>query len=250
MTLYGSITNTSDTTPRPLVNIAQRLGNPLESDRERSDSLSEQIRVQIPATVVSFDAATQTIVAQPTVREKVVDPATGSIQWVALPQLLDVPVFFLGPKDWVIDFTPQPGDECMIAFCDTNIDSWFESGGIQNFTMRRRHDLSDGVAYVGFRSKPNALPGGTTDGIAIRARDGSGYVKLFNSSLLGTGDTSSFDPSALEFTQAEIAGGGAKIEIKKKIQIEDVGGVPVPVIEPTINFVATAFEFNGVKFTP
>lgn len=250
MTLYGSVSNTSDTTARPLVGIAQRLQNEIESDRERADSNAEQIRVQIPATVVSFDPAKQTIVAQPTIREKVVDPATGSIQWIALPQLLDVPVFFLGPKNWVIDFTPEPGDECMVAFCDTNIDSWFESGGIQNYTMRRRHDLSDGVAYVGFRSRPNAISGGTTDGIAIRAVNGSGYVKLFNSSLLGTGDTSGLDPGLLGFTQAEVSAGGAKTEWKKTIKIEDVGGVPVPVIESTINQIATRFQFNNVDFTP
>lgn len=250
MTLYGSVSNTPDTTARPLVGIAQRLQNEIESDRERADSNAEQIRVQIPATVVSFDPATQTIVAQPNIREKVVDPATGSIQWIALPQLLDVPVYFPGTDEFCFDFTPKPGSECMVVFCDTNIDSWFESGGIQNYTMRRRHDLSDGVAYVGFRSKPNAIPSGTTDGIAIRALDGSGYIRLSNGSLVGAGDSDSFDPALLGFTQAVISGGGASIELSKTIKVEVIGGVPVPTIQPTINFEATRFQFNGIDFSP
>lgn len=251
MVLQGGINNdpSSATTARPLVNIAQRVQNEIETQRERADAEAEQHRGALPATVVSFDPAKQTIVAQPTIREKVVDPATGSVQWVALPLLQDVPAMFPGGAKWCMDFTPQPGDECLLVFADTNIDSWFTSGGIQNFNLRRRHDLSDGFALVGFRSQPKALTN-TTDGIALRATDGSGYVKLFSGSLVGDGDAGSFDPGLLGFTQAEIAGGGAKIEAKKTIKVRIVGGVPVPTIEPTLNFVATRFQFNGLDFTP
>lgn len=47
--------------------------------------------------------------------------------------------------------------EALVFFADHCIDAWYQSGGVQNQLMPRMHDISDGFALVGFRSKPNAL---------------------------------------------------------------------------------------------
>ena len=73
------------------------------------------------------------------------------------PVLSDVPVFFPGSRDSAITWPVSAGDECLLVFADSAIDGWFESGEAEAPASERRHDLSDAFAFVGFRSRPNAL---------------------------------------------------------------------------------------------
>ncbi len=98
----------------------------------------ESLHCALPGTVVSFDAETQTAVIQPVVR-------TGSD--VDLPLLRDVPVFM------PVSFEIQEGDACLVIFADRDIDAWFETGGTEVPPSGRMHSLSDGFAFVGFRTR-------------------------------------------------------------------------------------------------
>ena len=49
------------------------------------------------------------------------------------------------------------GDECLVIFADFPIDAWLNDGEAKASISVRCHDLSDAFAFVGFRSKPNAL---------------------------------------------------------------------------------------------
>ena len=100
----------------------------------------ESLHCALPGTVVSFDAETQTAVIQPAVR-------TGSD--VDLPLLRDVPVFM------PVSFEIQEGDACLVIFADRDIDSWFETGEAEVPPSGRMHSLSDGFAFVGFRTRGN-----------------------------------------------------------------------------------------------
>ncbi len=75
------------------------------------------------------------------------DSLDGDMQ--GLPQL-ECPVFMPGGYRVPV----QPGDECLIIFGDTAVDSWWASGGVQSPSSLRRHSLSDGFALVGFFSRP------------------------------------------------------------------------------------------------
>ncbi len=90
----------------------------------------------LPGTVVSFDAERQTAEVQPAVK-------LGSMNY---PVLSDVPVFMPMP------FEVNPGDVCLVIFADADIDAWLESGGPQEPKSARKHSLSDGFAFVGFRT--------------------------------------------------------------------------------------------------
>lgn len=112
----------------------------------QQDALLEMLRVSMPGTIVSYDPAKRTATVQPGVRDwKRPDKP---------PLLVDVPVFFFGKYTVNV----SPGDECLVVFADTSIDVWLEQGGVASPVSARRHDLSDGFAFVGFRSKASTRP--------------------------------------------------------------------------------------------
>ena len=70
------------------------------------------------------------------------------------PILTDVPVFM------PVSFEIHPGDACLVIFSDVDIDNWFETGEASAPNSPRRHSLSDGFAFVGFRVPENQENGG------------------------------------------------------------------------------------------
>ena len=63
-----------------------------------------------------------------------------------LPLLADVPVFM------PVTFEVNPGDACLVVFADIDIDAFLETGEASVPRSARRHALSDGFAFVGFRT--------------------------------------------------------------------------------------------------
>ena len=107
---------------------------------EEREALKQEIfhslHCALPGNVVSFDPDTQTASIQPAVK-------FGSIPY---PVLTDVPVFMPVP------FEVNPGDGCLVIFSDVDIDTWFETGEVSEPNSPRRHSLSDGFAFVGFKA--------------------------------------------------------------------------------------------------
>ena len=93
----------------------------------------------LPGKVVSYDAVRQTAEIRPAVK-------MGSLSF---PLLADVPVFMPVP------FEVHPGDACLVVFADIDIDAWFDTGEASVPRSARRHSLSDGFAFVGWRTSPN-----------------------------------------------------------------------------------------------
>ena len=94
----------------------------------------------LPGIVVSFDVVKQTAEIQPAVK-------VGSMNY---PMLSDVPVFM------PIPFEVHAGDACLVVFSDVDIDAWFASGQPEIPGSGRKHSLSDGFAFVGFRTGGSA----------------------------------------------------------------------------------------------
>ena len=118
---------------------------------EEREALKQEIfaslHCALPGTVVSFNPETQTAEIQPAVK-------LGSM---TLPVLPDVPVFFPGSRDSAITWPVSVGDECLVILADVDIDAWFDTGEPSVPRSARKHSLSDAFAFVGFRSRPNAL---------------------------------------------------------------------------------------------
>ena len=98
----------------------------------KQDILSS-LHCALPGTVESFDPEKQTAGVRP----------AGN----ALPLLYDVPVFMPVP------FEVNPGDACLVIFADREIDAWLEGG--EEKPSGRMHSLSDGFAFVGWRTCPD-----------------------------------------------------------------------------------------------
>ncbi|MBW1812136.1 MAG: hypothetical protein JRJ39_00310 [Deltaproteobacteria bacterium] len=102
-------------------------------------------------TVQAFDAVTQTATISVNYKRKV-----GEL-FVEYPLLLDCPVVILSGGGGYLTFPVATGDTCIVLFCDRDIDAWFDSGQILAPNSDRIHDLSDGIALVGIRSKLNLI---------------------------------------------------------------------------------------------
>ena len=117
---------------------------------EEREALKQEIfaslHCALPGTVISFDEERQTVEVQPAVK-------MGSMLF---PLLSDVPVFMPVP------FEVHPGDACLVVFADADIDGWFETGEPQETKSARKHSLSDGFAFVGWKvgGESNAAPTG------------------------------------------------------------------------------------------
>ena len=106
---------------------------------EEREALKQEIfhslHCALPGNIISFDPETQTASIQPAVK-------FGTIPY---PVLTDVPVFMPVP------FEIHPGDACLVVFSDVDIDNWFKTGEASALHSPRRHSLSDGFAFVGFK---------------------------------------------------------------------------------------------------
>ena len=98
---------------------------------------------------MSFDAESQTAVIQPAVSRVIPSVVEGSPSSISLPLLRDVPVFM------PVSFEVNPGDACLVIFADCDIDAWFETGEAEVPASNRMHSLSDGFAFVGFKTRGN-----------------------------------------------------------------------------------------------
>ena len=72
--------------------------------------------------------------------------------------------------------TPVPGDECLVVFADRCINSWWYQGGVQPPEEIRFHDLSDGFAFVGFRSLPRSFT--VAPQPRLTSLDGETYIEM------------------------------------------------------------------------
>ena len=90
----------------------------------------------LPGNILSFDPETQTAEIRPAVR-------AGSVNY---PILSQVPVFMPVP------FDISPGDPCLVIFADIDISAWLQTGEAAVPGSARRHSLSDGFAFVGWKA--------------------------------------------------------------------------------------------------
>lgn len=110
-------------------------------------------------TIKSFDAGLQTAQIQISVLRQVPNLSSQPPVYEAktYPLLLDCPVFVPAGGSGYLTFPITQGDPCLVLFNDRDLDTWFATGGTALPNSARAHDLSDGLAIVGFRNKANAL---------------------------------------------------------------------------------------------
>jgi hypothetical protein len=148
------------------------------------------LRAATVGRVVSFDAAKQTCVVQPLIQELVLlpppsnpqNPSPGVTQNIPTPVTIapiqDVPIFMLRVPGWSITLPVTAGAECLLIHPDNCIDAWWQNSGIQPPVDRRRHDLSDAIAFFGPWSQPKVLSNYSVDSMQLRSDDRSVLIDL------------------------------------------------------------------------
>lgn len=112
-------------------------------------------------TIVSFDAARQSATVQIAMLRQIPQVENGAAAYVAkpFPVLLDVPVFVAAGGAGSLTFPVAAGDLCLVLFNDRDMDTLWDTGNVAVPNSGRMHDLSDGLALVGFRTKAKPLAG-------------------------------------------------------------------------------------------
>lgn len=150
-----------------------------ESDkyRELAERVSSELRVAAPGIIQSYDSATQTATVQLAIREKV-SQMDGTTKDTDLPLLLDCPVMMPRGGGFVMTYPIEAGDECLVIFADACIDGWWQSGGVQNQSEKRRHDLSDGIVLPALWSQAKKLETVEAGVRITQEGDGGAYLAI------------------------------------------------------------------------
>jgi hypothetical protein len=148
------------------------------------DGRQSTIWTALPCIVKSVDFTKMTIEAQPAIQGTVEDES-GALQSVNLPLLVDVPICFPSAGGFTITVPISAGDEVLVIFSSRCIDAWWQSGGVQKPMEMRMHDLSDGFAILGPKSKPNVISNISATDIEIRNDTGTTYLSITDDGKIG-----------------------------------------------------------------
>lgn len=158
----------------------QTINSQSQINQNNAADIMFRIRCAIPAIIQSYDPGTNTVEAQPAIRERLV-LEDGSIQYLNLPLLINVPVVFPSSSSAHITYPIGKGDECLIIFSDLAIDNFWTSGSVQNPVEVRRHDLSDGIAIPCSLSVTRARGAGNgmnIQGSKVTIKSDKAYVEV------------------------------------------------------------------------
>ena len=164
-----------------MLKISERLSEEIEQSKRELDSFGLDLRVAAPGIVRSVDYARQTCTVQLAIRERM--NRAGVLEWAEIPILPDVPFFVYSGGGYCLTLPIQPGDDCLVVFGDNCMDAWWQNGGVQNQVEKRRHDLSDGFALVGFRSQPGVVGGYSAGTAQLRNVSGDAYIEISGSNI-------------------------------------------------------------------
>lgn len=158
---------------RDLQRDAQLAATPEAAFDAQIDGRLKQLHTCIPGIIASFDPGKQTASVQPAIKR--IFNEQGAVN---LPLCVDVPVAFPGGGDFFLTFPVKAGDECILLFSERAIDYWYQSGGTQEPSEYRLHDLSDGLAIVGLNSQPRKIASFNAADTEFRNRTGTTKIQI------------------------------------------------------------------------
>lgn len=147
---------------------------------------------------------------QPTILINITKP-DNTVELVKIPIIPDVPIIFTGGGGYTLTFPVAVGDECLAVFANRCIDAWWQNGGIQPQMEFRVHDLSDGFALIGVRSKPRLIDSGFhATAVQLRSDDGSIYFEI--------------DPAA---NKARLQAPNVEIQTTENVHVTNAGSLTI-----------------------
>jgi hypothetical protein len=140
--------------------------------------LSNTLNTNIPATIVSYNPATNRAVVKPTLPK-----AIASGESLDSPQVVEVPVVFHASGGGIasMTFPLKPGDGVMLAVQQRSLEGWLD-GNNKMPDDPRQFDLSDSVAIPGCQPSGTA---GNSDDVVLKHDKSFVILKKDNVIVIG-----------------------------------------------------------------
>lgn len=137
------------------------------------------VRVAVPAQVVSYDRTIQAASVQPLIQDGYTkEDGTRGVE--TMPQIPRVPVMFPGDR-----YDLVKGDTVLLIISHASLDKWKSKGGVTDPLTDRHHDMSDAMAIPGLNDFKNPSPQVASgaritegDDIRLGSKDASDPVAL------------------------------------------------------------------------
>lgn len=150
-------------------------------DAQKKDIL-QYCYVARPAIITAYDPG-EIGVRSPTVSARIAQKFVAGVTSTGADVLLDypllemVPVVFPSGGGFSFTWPIVPGDECLLVFCDREIDGWQVSGDGQPPKTVNMHDISDAIAIVGIRNNKRAVAA-SPNTMQLKSNNGQTFVEL------------------------------------------------------------------------
>ena len=171
----------------------ERVHDPEETMRMAFEAMVSRVWTALPGVIQAVSNNGNTVEVQPAVNGRV-RQLDGTYKPIQMPKLVDVPICWQGGGGATWTFPVTAGDECLVVFASRCIDSWWQNGFVaptgqtgadggpvnvmNNPPEYRMHNLSDGFAIVGVRSKKRAFASFDATTARLRTDDDSCYVEF------------------------------------------------------------------------
>ena len=96
------------------------------------------------------------------------DKQNADIQIENYPLISGVPVSFIRGADFSIQVPVKEGDDCLVIFCDTDLDNWVEGKGTIPAFSHDMHGLNGAIALVGLTNLNTKISDYITDGVRVK----------------------------------------------------------------------------------
>lgn len=182
------------------MNRLERVDDPITAALAQAQGSQASLWTALPGLVKSFNSNEMTVTVQPQMQAQVTQQ-DGSIIFMDYPLLVDVPVVFQTAGGYALTFPVKDGDECLVVFASRSIDTWWsqgpkQKGDLSPVTDLRMHDLSDGFALIGPRSRPNVIQNISSSGVELRNEAGDAVIRIDDSQAITINTTGNVSVNA------------------------------------------------------
>ncbi len=132
----------------------------------------KDIHTALPARVLKFDAAKQTVDVQITIKRRFTDKGD-----VFYPPLLEVPLQELRAGGFAITMPVSVGDTGLLVFIERSIDEWQVNGAEQVPEDVRMHSVSDAVFFPTLHTDRNPIKNHSKN-LEIRTESANGKISI------------------------------------------------------------------------
>ena len=122
----------------------------------------------IPAKIESVDYENQRLDAKIAINQIAI--LNNREEILEYPTLRGIPFFTLQGGNLSVTVPPKVDDTCLLIFCERNSDLFWKTGKISapSYAQRRKHNINDAVAIVGFNAKSELIPNYSSGDIELR----------------------------------------------------------------------------------